>query len=151
MSSAAIYRTLADVVLVIHVGFVAFVVFGLLLILLGGLLKWKWVRHPLFRILHLLAIGQVVLQAWLGIICPLTELEMWLRGLGGQETYEGTFIAYWLHRILFYQLPPWVFTICYTVFGSLVVLSWVLVRPRRLFAKRNGSSEEAAVAEKASG
>lgn len=125
-----LYRTLADVVLVVHVGFVVFVVFGLLLILLGGLLGWAWVRFPLFRLLHLLAIGQVVGQAWLGIICPLTTLEMWLREMAGDVTYQGTFIAYWLQKILFYQAPPWVFTLCYTLFGSLVVASWILVRPR---------------------
>lgn len=126
----ALYRTLADVVLVVHVGFVAFVIFGLLLILLGGLLGWGWVRVPLFRLLHLLAIGQVVVQSWLGIVCPLTTLEMWLRELAGDATYQGTFIAYWLQKILFYQAPPWVFAVCYTLFGSLVVTSWVLVRPR---------------------
>lgn len=126
----ALYRTLADVVLVVHVGFVAFVIFGLLLILLGGLLGWGWVRVPLFRLLHLLAIGQVVVQSWLGIVCPLTTLEMWLRELAGDATYQGTFIAYWLQKILFYQAPPWVFAVCYTLFGSLVVASWVLVRPR---------------------
>lgn len=130
MESAAIYRGLADVVLVIHVGFVGFVVFGLLLVLLGGLLQWGWVRYLPFRVLHLMAIGQVVVQAWLGIICPLTTLEMWLREKAGDFTYQGTFIAHWLQSILFYEAPAWVFTLCYTTFASLVVASWVLVKPK---------------------
>ena len=66
----------ADAVLLLHTLFVAFVVFGLMLIVAGGALSWTWVRNRTFRIIHLFAIGIVVLQAWLGMICPLTTIEM---------------------------------------------------------------------------
>lgn len=124
------YRAFADAVLIFHVGFVAFVVFGLLLILSGGVFGWGWVRNAWFRLAHLLAIGLVVIQAWLGIVCPLTVLERYLRKQAGDVTYEGGFIAHWLHKILFFQFEPWVFGLCYTLFGTAVMLSWVKVRPR---------------------
>jgi hypothetical protein len=124
------YRALADLVLTIHTGFVLFVVVGLLAILGGGFLRWSWVRNPWFRAGHLAAIGIVVIQAWLGIICPLTTLEMHLRDKAGDETYDGTFIAHWLRKLLFYQAPPWVFVVCYTLFALAVIGSWVLFRPR---------------------
>lgn len=57
---------LADLVLITHVAFVAFVLVGLLLILLGGMLGWGWVRNPWFRSLHLAGIGLVVVQVWFG-------------------------------------------------------------------------------------
>ena len=113
----------------LHVLFVAFVIVGLLLVVAGGLLSWKWVRNRTFRILHLLAIGIVVLQAWVGVICPLTTVEMWLRARAGDAVYEGSFIAHWLSAILYYQAPAWVFVVCYTAFGVLVAGSWFLVRP----------------------
>ena len=50
----------ADALLVIHVAFVAFVVFGLILILIGKLRRWNWVRNTWFRIAHLCAIGIVI-------------------------------------------------------------------------------------------
>ena len=128
---ATLYRALADGVLICHVAFVAFVVFGLLLILLGGWLKWSWVRNRCFRFCHLAAIGIVVIQAWLGVICPLTTLEMHLRDLAGDTTYQGTFIAHWLQKILFFDAPLWVFTVCYTVFALAVIASWWWVRPGR--------------------
>ncbi len=103
------YSLLADGVLTAHVAFVLFVVLGLILILCGGFRGWKWVRNPWFRAAHLAGIGLVVLQSWLGIICPLTTLEMHLRELAGDETYGGTFVAHWLHRILFFQAPKWAF------------------------------------------
>ena len=125
----------ADAILVTHTLFVVFVVGGLLLIVLGGLLGWPWVRNPWFRLLHLLAIGFVVVQAWAGEICPLTTWEMELRSRGGQETYDSSFLAYWLGRLIYYEAPPLVFAVIYTTFGALVVLSWYWVRPRPMRGK----------------
>ena len=100
------YLLAADAVLLLHVLFVAFVVVGLLLILAGRLLSWSWVRNWWFRVIHLGAIGVVVLQAWLGVICPLTRLEMYLRDKAGDTTYAGSFVSYWLEAILYYRAPP---------------------------------------------
>ena len=94
-------------------------------------MRWDWVRNRRFRIAHLIAIGVVVLQSWFGMICPLTIWEMSLRAKAGDATYAGSFIAYWLDAILYYQAPPWVFAVAYTTFGALVIISWFWVRPRR--------------------
>lgn len=128
--SSAIYRLLADLVLIGHVAFVAFVVVGLLAILYGGFRGWKWILNPWFRSAHLAAIGGVVLQAWLGVICPLTTLEMHLREQAGDPTYHGTFVAHWLQTLLFHQAPLWMFALCYTLFGLAVIGSWWKFRPR---------------------
>jgi len=63
MNNAALFTLLADLVLLLHVLFVAFVVFGLLLIVLGRPLGWVWVRNPYFRSVHLVAIVIVAAQA----------------------------------------------------------------------------------------
>jgi len=125
------YLLAADAVLLLHTLFVAFVVFGLLLVGAGGALSWNWVRNRTFRVLHLAAIGIFVLQAWVGMICPLTTVEMWLRARAGDGVYEGSFISHWLGSILYYQAPAWVFVACYTAFGILVAGSWYLVRPHK--------------------
>ena len=120
---------LADLVLLLHVLVVLFIVASLVLIMLGGMRGWHWVRNPWFRWAHLLAIGVVAAQAWLGMVCPLTTLEMALRTAAGERTYAGSFIAHWLGRLLYYQAPLWVFAIVYTTFGALVAGAWWLVRP----------------------
>ncbi|MDH3585650.1 MAG: DUF2784 domain-containing protein [Gammaproteobacteria bacterium] len=125
------YLLAADAVLFLHVVFVVFVVVGLVLILLGRLLSWAWVRNWWFRVTHLGAIGIVVLQSWLGVICPLTKLEMLLRSKADDATYAGSFVSHWLEAILYYRAPAWVFAACYTAFAAIVVLSWVWVRPHR--------------------
>lgn len=124
------WALLADAVLVAHGLFVAFVVIGQALVLAGLWRGWEWVRNRRFRIAHLLAIGVVVLQAWLGVLCPLTILENWLRAQAGEAGYAGSFIQHWLHRVLFYEAEPWVFTAIYTVFGALVIATWRLAPPR---------------------
>lgn len=131
MDNATLYLLAADAVLLVHFSFVAFVILGLLCILLGKALAWRWVRNPWFRWLHLSAIGIVVLQSWLGIICPLTSWEMMLRQRAGDAVYSGAFIAHWLESILYYQAPAWVFALSYTLFGALVAASWFWVPPNR--------------------
>ena len=117
--------------LVIHALFVGFVIFGLILIFIGKWRSWNWVSHFWFRLAHLLAIAIVVLQSWLGVICPLTIWEMNLRTLAGDQAYTGAFIAHWLGQMLYYRAPDWVFVLLYTTFGALVVASWFWVRPHR--------------------
>lgn len=118
------YSNLADLVLLIHFAIVLFVVGGLLLIILGNLLRWPWVNRWWFRSLHLLAISVVVLESWLGIECPLTTLENWLRLQAGQGVYQGSFIQHWVHGVMFYQAPGWVFAMAYTLFALAVVAAW---------------------------
>ena len=130
MPHSGLYRALADMVLLLHFTFVAFVVGGLLLILIGGFRGWRWIRNPWFRAAHLLGIAVVVVQAWFGVICPLTTLEMNLRARAGDEAYHGTFVAHWLRKMLFHEAPLWAFAVCYTIFGLAVIGSWWKFRPR---------------------
>lgn len=130
MNSADFYILLADLILITHAMFVVFVVVGLILILIGGACSWSWVRNPWFRLVHLIAIGFVVIQSWFGVICPLTIWENALREKAGAIGYQDTFISYWLEKLLYYQLPQWVFVIVYSLFGALVLVSWFWVRPR---------------------
>ena len=95
-----------------------------MLIVAGNMLSWPWVNSLWFRLAHVLAIGVVVAQAWLGEVCPLTVLESWLRVQAGSPSYSKSFVEHWVQRLLFYEAPFWVFTLAYSVFGLLVLASW---------------------------
>lgn len=117
---------LADIILYIHALFIAFVVLAVPLIVLGAWRKWEWARRPAFRIAHLVAIAFVVINTWLGEMCPLTIWENDLREQAGTQGYGDSFIAYWLGKLLFYDFPAWVFTIAYSAFGLLIAaLLWI--------------------------
>lgn len=104
-----IYRTLADLVLVVHLVFVLFVV-------LGGLLVLRW---PLVAWLHVPgAIWGVVIE-YTGWICPLTPLENSFRMRGGEAGYSGGFIEHYLQPLLY---PAGLTRSTQIVLGSLVLV-----------------------------
>lgn len=125
-----LYRILADLVVAIHVAYVSFVVVGLVLIWLGIWRRWDWVRNRAFRMAHLAAITIVALEAIFEIPCPLTIWEDRLRQLAGEDVSQGTFIGRWLHRLIFYDAPSWVFTVVYLCFALAVAATLVLAPPR---------------------
>ncbi len=125
------YGLLADFVLIFHFGIAAFIVAGVVAILVGNWRGWHWVNRLGFRLAHLAAILFVVAESWLGIACPLTTFEMWLRQEAGLPVHGGSFIGHWLQQGLYFTAPAWVFTVVYTVFALLVILTWVRFPPRR--------------------
>ena len=143
------YQLLADVVLALHFALVVFVVGGLLLVVGGNVLRWRWVNNLWFRLAHLAAIGVVVAQAWLGQVCPLTTLESWLRVQAGSPSYSKSFIEHWVQRILFYEAPFWVFALAYTVFASLVIAAWWYFPPRTASKDMKAAADAPVHAERA--
>ena len=92
-TAQTVYPLLADLVVSIHLAFVAFVI-------LGGLLVMKW---PRLIWIHLAAVfwgAAIELSGW---ICPLTPLENWLRHKGGEENYQFDFVARYLLPMLYPQ------------------------------------------------
>jgi hypothetical protein len=85
------YRILADLVLVVHGLFVAFVVFG------GLLALWR----PRMAYWHLPALVWGAVVVGMGWICPLTPLEVSLRQQAGQQGYAGGFIEHYLLGIIY--------------------------------------------------
>ena len=117
---------LADAILVVHFGFVLFIVLGLALIWIGVACGWQWVRSMPFRLAHLAAIVLVALESLAGIACPLTVWEAVLR-----DASASSFVGHWVGRLLYYDFPDAVFTAAYVVFAALVIVTFVKAPPRR--------------------
>ena len=103
------YRLLADAVVVVHLGFVLFAVFG-------ALLAFRW---PKAVWLHLPALVWGAYIEFSGHVCPLTPLENWLRRQGGGADYANSFIEQYLLPVLY---PANLTTNTQLVLGSLLVL-----------------------------
>jgi Protein of Unknown function (DUF2784) len=127
------YGLLADLIVVIHFAYVAFVVAGQLLILTGILLRWQWIRNPWFRMIHLAMILIVAYEAMREIECPLTVWEHDLRVAAGQDPYVGTFVAR-LARHIFFWTPTEdcknILAWCDWIFAGLVVATFCIAPPR---------------------
>lgn len=123
---------LADALVAVHLLYILFVVGGEAAIIAGGIRGWVWVRNLPFRVAHLCAIVLVAAEALLGWICPLTEWEYRLRVAAGQQGERDiSFVGRLFRLLVFYDLPTWFFTILHVSIALMVVLTLVLVPPRR--------------------
>jgi hypothetical protein len=105
------YRLLADAVMLLHFGFLAFVA-------LGGFVAWRyrWVLVP-----HVIAVGWGALTVIVGLECPLTDWEDTLRRLGDEEGLPRGFIDTYLTGVVYPQeyLPA-----AQLLVAALVGVSW---------------------------
>lgn len=88
-----LWRLAADTVLVLHLLFILFAVFGGLAVFWRRWLLW----------LHLPAMAWAALVIFNGWLCPLTPLEIELRQMAGDAGYQGSFIAHYLLPLIY---PP---------------------------------------------
>lgn len=81
----------ADFIIIIHFGFIVFVV-------LGGFLVLRW---PKVMWLHLPAVAWGVVIEFARFICPLTPLENKLRIAAGESGYSSGFIDQYLVPVVY--------------------------------------------------
>lgn len=126
MPSAAIW------VLAFHFAIIVFNVAGLVLIPLGAWRRWRWVHGFGWRLLHLLSLAVVALQALAGRACFLT---IWQAQLGG-GTHSQPMIAGWINRLIYWPLPLWLFAVLYVLVWLYALLLWWWVPPRSPWRNR---------------
>ncbi|KPY23796.1 hypothetical protein ALQ80_02669 [Pseudomonas coronafaciens pv. oryzae] len=86
-----VYRMGADAVVVFHLAFILFVLFGGLLVL----------RRPWLAVLHIPAIAWGAAVEFLHLYCPLTPLENALRSRAGEQGYDGGFVEHYLIPLIY--------------------------------------------------
>jgi len=130
MLSSQTYQWLADGLLLVHFAMVCFVLGGFVCILIRRRHPRHWVNNRWFRRSHLALVAVIALQALLGRLCPLTIWENALRSRAGQLPYEQSFIQHWLHELMYYTAPAWMFAVVYTLFALLVGFTFLHDRHR---------------------
>ena len=125
-----IWGVFADLILIIHTFYILFTVGGELLILVGRVFSWRWIRNRLFRIIHLVCVLFVAFEAVIGIMCPLTVWEHEFRIKAGQHVNkELSFVARIIQNLIFYDFPLYFFIILYVLFAGIVIFTWIFIRP----------------------
>lgn len=105
---ALTFRIAAETLVVIHLGFILFVI-------LGGLTLFRW---PRLIWIHLPAFVWGALVELVGAPCPLTPLENRLRIAGNAEAYGGGFIDHYIMPIVY---PPGLTREIQVVLGAVVL------------------------------
>jgi len=114
-----------QVVLALHLVVIAFNVGGLVAIPLGAKLGWGWVRIRWWRIVHVISWVVVAVQAVLGRACFLTIWQDDLAGGGAEDPL----VMRVVNRLIYWDLPMWVFTGVYLALFALVLALWRLAPP----------------------
>lgn len=148
---------MANLIVFVHLAYVAFVVLMVPVIVIGGILKWKWVRNFWLRLVHFIMIAVVVVETVFGVTCPLTTWETSYRMAGGQygvvrdengeaidmgegyvkigptKEYQEDFVGRCLRAVLFFdpdEVPQWVLNCFYYGFGAMILITLFLIPPR---------------------
>ena len=117
-----------EAVLAVHIAVILFNVFGLVAVPVGALCNWRFVHIRWWRVLHVLSLATVAVQALVGRACFLT---VWQDELSALQQPSTPLILGWINQVIYWQLPIWVFAGLYLlVFIYAVALLW-LVPPRR--------------------
>lgn len=118
------HRLAADLLVILHLLFIAFVVGG-------GYLAWRW---RWLAWVHVPAAVWGAAIEFMGWTCPLTPLENELRRAAGSTGYEGGFVEHYIIPVIY---PVGLNSDVQIALGSLVLLLnaiayWVYFwRPRR--------------------
>jgi Protein of Unknown function (DUF2784) len=122
-----VWVVLADIVLVAHLTYLAFLP-------TGGFLAWRW---PKIVPVHLIAIAVAVVSITVGFDCPLTSWEQSFRRRGGQHAYTDGFVDHYLTGRVYPHGDAWLVQV---VFGLCIVVSYAGLALRRRSARRTVGS-----------
>ena len=124
MGMSLIYRILADAVVIVHLGFIVFV-------MAGGFLAFFF---PKIVWVHLPCVVWGIVVELAGYVCPLTPLENYFRGMSGDGRYSGDFVMHYIEPLIY---PEGLTREIQVVLAALVVLVNVCVYGLLVFRKRS--------------
>ena len=118
---------MSDIVLILHFCIVIFITSIFFLVPVGYKFKWKLSSNIKLRALHLGLICLVTVETLLGITCPLTLIEINLNNFN----YSQSFVAFWISKIVYWNLPTLFFIILYSLCFLWTILMWKIFPPKK--------------------
>ena len=117
---------LADIILILHFLVVIFITVGFLLVPIGYYYDWSWIKNFKLRLFHFGLMFIVTFETLVGITCPLTYIENYLRGINNSKS----FISFWIEKIIYWDFPTIFFIFLYFVFLGWTFLMWKIYPPK---------------------
>jgi Protein of Unknown function (DUF2784) len=131
---------LADLLVAVHVAYVAYVVLGQVAVWAGLVFRTRWARNFWFRTTHLAAIAFVAFEEFVGMRCPLTEWEEHFRAAAGQPVAGESFVGRLMHSLIFVDFEQkWVYGAIHVGCAAVVLLTFLIWPPRRPFRKQDAA------------
>lgn len=98
---AEFYLILADLALVTHLAFIAWVIFGALLTR----------GRPRLALLHVTTLVYGIVVEVTTLVCQLTLAENWCEVRAGVLPYHGPFVLHCLDVLVYPNLPAWILVV----------------------------------------
>ena len=117
---------LADIILILHFLVVIFITVGFLLVPIGYYYDLSWIKIFKIRLFHFGLMFLVTFETLVGITCPLTSIENYLRGINNSKS----FISFWIEKIIYWDFPTSFFMFLYFVFLGWTLLMWKIYPPK---------------------
>ena len=99
---------------------------GFVLIPIGYHYDWSWIKNFKLRLFHFGLMFLVTFETLVGITCPLTSIENYLRGINNSKS----FISFWIEKIIYWDFPTSFFIFLYFVFLGWTLLMWKIYPPK---------------------
>ena len=115
----------SEIVLLFHFCVFLFMVLSFFLIPYGYYQKWEWVKNRYYRLIHLILMGIIFIEAILGFMCPLTILENFLRN----DIEINNKITQIIHQVMYWDLPTNQFIILYLLSLLYLIFLWFFFKP----------------------
>ena len=117
---------LADIILILHFLIVIFITVGFIIIPIGYYYNWNWIQNFKLRLFHFGLMFIVTFETLVGITCPLTSIENYLRGINNSKS----FVSFWIEKIIYWDFPTSFFMFLYFVFLGWTLLMWKIYPPK---------------------
>ncbi|MHB1645686.1 MAG: DUF2784 domain-containing protein [bacterium] len=121
---------LSGFVLYFHLIVILFIIFGFIAVPIGAKFKWKFIYEFWWRLVHLVSMIIVSIQAVLGKACFLTYIQSDLLENAGKKGYTVPFIQTYIDRLIYYNFPIWAFSIVYVILFLYTLYLWYIFPPQ---------------------
>lgn len=128
-----LHNLFLDLTILLHFLWILFLIFGVVFALTGSKIAWFHLGGLLFSLfLNLFS-----------FYCPLTYLENYFRSTHADSggLYSGSFIAHYLERIIYLDLPERAIRIGEIIFVSLNLVVYGILAKRYFLRSRRGSRD----------
>lgn len=123
------YKILADIVVFLHFLWILFIIAGFISIIFS----WKiFFNNFILRTIHLVSILYTTYLELAHKNCPLTDIENYFKAKSGNAAYTGSFIVYYIEKIVYPDVEPLVVIIPTIIIGVITLVMYILKPPKKI-------------------
>lgn len=127
-----LYKILADVVIFLHFLWILFIIAGFIFIIFFRKNFPAYAGNFILRTIHLVSILYTSYLEFTHKNCPLTDIENYFKVKSDSVTYTGSFIVYYIEKLVYPDVEPLVVIIPTVIIGIITLVMYILKPPKKI-------------------